>query len=380
MGYPIVINAVDSRRELRDFVCFPWKIYQDDPNWVPPLIADRMKQLDPAENAYLSTEHHAFFIARRGQKPVGTVATFIDHSSVEHLQEEMGGFGFFEAVEDYEVAEKLWDAACTTVEGWGMKGIRGPTNFGIHNEPGFLLQGFDTPPASLEAHTPSYYAKFAEQYGMQKYRDLYAWRANLAGLGQNLEKLPQEILRVFEVISKRSGISIRKINMNRWDQEVILVHKLFNETLEQLQEHVPMSREAFRDFAAQMKPLLDPDLVLFAEMEGKTVGFIVAFPDPNQLLHKLNGRIFPLGWLKMLWYRRKIDQVTFKLFGVREEYRRRGIDTLLYFEAIKSAVAKGYRWLDGSTTSEFNPAVVRMAERLGAERYKLFRLYQKTFG
>jgi len=379
MSDKIVINTVDSGKDMRDFINFPWKIYQEDPNWVPPLIADRRKQLDPAENAYLSEEHHAFYLARRGRNLVGIVAAFIDHSSVEHLQEEMGGFGFFEVVEDYEVAEKLLDAACKTVEGWGMKGIRGPTNFGIHNEPGFLLKGHDTPPASLEAHSPLYYAQFAEQYGMQKYRDLYAWRANLAELDENLESLPQEILRVFEVISKRSGVTIRKINMNRWDQEVILIHKLFNETLEQLQEHVPMSLEAFRDFATEMKPILDPDLVLFAEMEGKTVGFIVAFPDPNQLLHKLNGRLYPLGWLKMLWFRRKIDQVTFKLFGVREEYRRRGIDTLLYFEAIKEAKAKGYRWLDGSTTSEFNPAVVRMAERLGAERYKLFRLYQKTF-
>jgi GNAT superfamily N-acetyltransferase len=128
-----------------------------------------------------------------------------------------------------------------------------------------------------------------------------------------------------------------------------------------------------------MKPLLDPDLVLFAEAGGKAVGFGVAIPDPNRLLHKLNGRIFPLGWLKALWYQRRIDQVTFKLFGVRKEYRRRGIDTLLYFEVIKAAAAKGYKWLDGSTTSEFNPAVVRMADRLGADRYKEFRLYQMTF-
>jgi len=194
-----------------------------------------------------------------------------------------------------------------------------------------------------------------------------------------MENMPEKILQVFETISKRGGVAVRKLNLKAWDQEVRLVHELFNDTLEELPEHVPMSLEAFQGFAAQMRPLLDPDLVLFAEVNGNAIGFIVAIPDPNQLLHKLNGRLFPLGWLKMLWHRRLIDQVTFKLFGVRKEYRRRGIDTLLYFEAIKAAREKGYKWLDGSTTSEFNPTVVRMVERLGAERYKLFRLYQKTF-
>ena len=379
MADQLEIIKVDSRKSLRDFIRFPWKIYQDDPNWVPPLISDRLKQLDPIQNAYLSSNHHACFLAHRGRDLLGTIAAFIDQTSVEHLKEQMGGFGFFEVVEDYAVAARLLDTACDAVKGWGMKGIRGPTNFGIHNEPGFLLRGYDTSPASLEAHTPPYYAEFADRYGMEKYRDLYAWRVDLAGLGENMENMPQEILRVFEVVSKRSGVTVRRIDMDRWDQEVVLVHELFNETLEHLQEHVPMSLEAFRDFAAQMKPLLDPDLVLFAEINGETVGFIVAIPDPNRVLQRLNGHLFPFGWLKFLWYRRKIDQVTFKLFGVREKFRRRGIDTLLYFEAIKAAREKGYRWLDGSTTSEFNPAVVRMAERLGAERYKLFRLYQKRF-
>lgn len=379
MADQLEIIKVDSGKSLREFVRFPWKIYQDDPNWVPSLISDRLKQLDPTQNAYLSSNHYAYFLARRGRDLLGTIAAFIDQTSVEHLHLEMGGFGFFEVVEDYAVAARLLDAACDKVRIWGMKGIRGPTNFGIHNEPGFLIEGRDTPPASLEAHTPPYYAEFAEQYGMEKYRDLFAWRANLGDLGTDLENLPQEIKQVFDVISKRGGVTIRKLRMEAWAEEIPLVHTLFNETLEQLPEHVPMSLEAFRGFAGQMKPMLDPDLVLFAEVKGEPVGFIVAIPDPNQLLHKLNGRLFPFGWITYLRRRQLIDQVTFKLFGVKKEYRRRGIDTLLYFEAIKAASEKGYQWLDGSTTSEFNPAIIHMAERLGAQRYKLFRLYQKTF-
>jgi GNAT superfamily N-acetyltransferase len=118
---------------------------------------------------------------------------------------------------------------------------------------------------------------------------------------------------------------------------------------------------------------------LFAEAEGKTVGFLVAIPDFNRVLWRLNGRLFPFGWFKLWWYSRRIDVVSFKLLGVLEEYRHRGIDVLLYLEAVQAAIRKGYRWLEGSLTSENNPTVVRLAERLGAERYKHYRLYQLFF-
>jgi GNAT superfamily N-acetyltransferase len=379
MAQKIEITPVTSKKDLRAFVRFPWKIYKDDPHWVPPLITDRVKQLSSEQNSERLKGRLSLYLARRGKEPLGTIAAYIDHSSNTHLDVEMGFFGFFEAIHDFEVAQGLLDTACKQVKNWGMKGIRGPMNFSIHNEPGLLIMGGDSPPASLEAHTPPYYVDFVKRYGLEKYRDLYAWRAYLPDLGKKMENMPEQIVQVFEAVSKRGGVTVRKLRMEDWDREIVLAHELFNETLEQLQEHVPMSLSDFQKFATEMKPVLDSDLVLFAEIEGKAVGFIVAIPDPNRLLQKLNGSLFPLGWLKMLLYRGEIDQVTFKLFGVKKEYRRRGIETLLYFEAVKSAAEKGYTWLDGSTTSEFNPGVVRMAERLGAEKYKLFRLYQKVF-
>jgi GNAT superfamily N-acetyltransferase len=125
-----------------------------------------------------------------------------------------------------------------------------------------------------------------------------------------------------------------------------------------------------------MRSLLDPDLVLFAEVDGKPVGFCGAIPDINRALIHLNGRLFPFGWLKLWWYMRRIDVVSFKLMGVLEEYRRRGIDALLYLELVKAVFAKGYQWMDGSLTSELNLMVNFLAGRLGAERYKHYRIYQ----
>ncbi|MGD2253337.1 MAG: hypothetical protein PVF70_10535 [Anaerolineales bacterium] len=379
MRFGIEVKPVASKRDLRTFVRFPWKVYRDDPNWVPPLISDQIARLTREEspgNPITSLELH---IAYRGREPVGTIATFIDVLSNEHLNEQMGGFGFFEVIDDQEVAQHLLDAACETLQKKGMKGIRGPTNFGPNDEPGILVDGYDCPPALLEAHSPRYYDDLLESCGMTKYRDNYAWRVHLSELGPNLDVIPEQMLRVFDTIKQKGGVSIRKADLNVWDREVKIAHRLFNVTLEELPGHVPLNTEEFRRFADQMKPLLDTDMVLFAEVDGEPVGFLVAIPDFNRVLMHLNGRLFPFGWLKLLWHIRKIDVISFKLFGVLKEYRRRGIEVLLYLEAVRSAAAKGYEWLDGSLTSEFNPNILNLTERLGVERYKQFRLYEKMF-
>ncbi len=188
--------------------------------------------------------------------------------------------------------------------------------------------------------------------------------------------MPADLLRVAEAAWRRAGVTIRKARLENWDEEVAIAHYLFDTTLQHLADHIPMSEAEFRRFADQMRLLLDPDLILFAEADGKPVGFCGAIPDINRALIHLNGRLFPFGWLKLWWYMRRIDVVSFKLMGVLEEYRRRGIDALLYLELIKAVFAKGYQWLDGSLTSEFNLMVNFLASRLGAERYKHYRIYQ----
>jgi len=379
MDSSIEVKRVTNRHELLTFVRFPWQVYRNDHNWVPPLISAQLERLDARKNPFLSHAQVELFIAYRRKKPVGTIAAFVDQRSNEYLGEHMGGFGFFEVIDDYQVAKQLLDVACQRVRSWGMVGLRGPTNFSDLDEPGVLIAGADCPPAMLEAHTPPYYQTFLERYGLQKYRDSYAWRVDLSKLGPNLEAVPPELLRVFKAASEKGWVRIRKVHLEDWDNEVALVHKLFNATLQHLPEYVPISADEFRRFADQMRPLIDADLALFAEAEGKTVGFLVAIPDFNRVLWRLNGRLFPCGWFKLWWYSRRIDVVSFKLLGVLEEYRHRGIDVLLYLEAVQAAIRKGYRWLEGSLTSENNPTVVRLAERLGAERYKHYRLYQLFF-
>lgn len=379
MDQSIEIKQIQNRKDLRAFIHFPWKVYKGDPNWVPPLISERYSRLNPDENPFFRNADVELYLARREGKVVGTVAAFVDHRSNERLNANMAGFGFFEAIDDYDVAKSLLDKVVERAHEWGMDGFWGPTNFGRNDEPGFLIRETDVPPALLEAHTPLYYDDFMNHYGMAKKNDFYAWRVSLPDLGPNLEALPEELIRVFEATARRGGVVVRKVRMDDWDHDLEIARNLFNVTLTHLPDHVPMDEATWGRFANQLRPLLDPDLALFAEVDGKAVGFLVCFPDMNRVLIHLNGRMFPIGWLKLLWYSRRIDVVSFKLFGVLEQYRRRGIDVLLYLQAVREAAAKGYHWLDGSLTSEFNPTVVRLAERLGAERYKHYRLYQMIF-
>jgi GNAT superfamily N-acetyltransferase len=374
----IRVRPLATRRDLRAFVKFPWQVYKGDPNWVPPLISERLEYLNPATGLFYRHADVALFIGRRGRDTVGTIAAFVDHRRIEHLGRAEGGFGFFEVIEDYAIAERLLDAACEWLRARDMSIVRGPTSFTANDCPGVLIEGADCPPVMLEAHTPPYYKDFLERYGMEKENDLFAWRAFRAQIGEELKNIPPQLARVADVARKVANVTIRKIRMDKWDEEISTTHYLFDATLRHLPDYIPMTEAEFRRFAGQMRPFLDPDLALVAEFDGRPVGFCVAIPDVNRALIYLNGRLFPLGWLKLAHYMRQVDVVSFKLMGVLEEYRRRGIDALLYLEAVRAVFDKGYEWLDGSLTSEYNPMVNLIAHRLRAERYKRYRLYRMT--
>ncbi|HIE39532.1 MAG TPA: N-acetyltransferase [Anaerolineales bacterium] len=374
----LTVRPVTDRWDLRAFVRFPWRVYRGDPNWVPPLIAEQLRTLDPARNPFFQRADVALLLARRGREVVGTMAVFLDHKAVEGLDEPVGGFGFFEVIEEYPVAARLLDAAAAWLRERDARWMRGPMNFNSADHPGVLIGGADCPPAMLESHTPPYYADFLERYGMEKHQDLYAYRASRHQIGENMENLPPELVRVAEAAERLSDATVRQVRLEEWDREVALIHRLFNATMTHLPYRVPMSEEAFRRIAARLRPFIDPNLVVIAEVAGEPVGLCLALPDINRVLIHLNGRLFPFNWLRLRRLTRRVDVATFKMLGVLPSYRMRGIDALLYMEVLRGFIAGGYAWLDGSVTSEYNLMVNLVAQRLGAERYKHFRMYQLT--
>lgn len=374
------VQQVTTRRDLRAFVRFPWQVYRSDPNWVPPLIADRMAYLDPDRGPYYRHADIALYLARRGREVVGTVAAFKDRRPGQQREPGEAGFGFFEVVDDPAVAEPLLDAACAWLWERGATVVCGPFCFSGNEYPGVLVEGADCPPVMLQAHSPSYYVDLLERYGMEKDHDLYAYRAFRQQVGSELENLPPELHRVADAARRAAGVTLRKLRLDDWDSEIATACTLFNETLRHYEDFVPVTEREFARLAGEFRPFIDPDLAVIAEADGQPVGFCVALPDINRVLIRLNGRLSPLNWLRIRRYIREIDVVSFKLMGVLDAYRRRGIDALLYLEVLKGFYEKGYEWLDGSVTSETNLAVNLLATRLGAERYKRFRVYRLELG
>ncbi|HZD55895.1 MAG TPA: hypothetical protein VE136_04190 [Anaerolineales bacterium] len=370
------IRQVTDRGDVRKFVKFPWKVYQEDPNWVPPLLADQVAKLDPNRGSFYNHGEAVLFLAQREGELTGTIAALVDRRFVEHTGQKVGGFGFFEVLEDYAAANRLLEAACEWLREQDMEAVSGPNNFSDLERPGVLIEGDDCPPVMLQAHTPLYYKDFLERFGMQKDHDLYAWRAHRSQIGEGFKNVPPQLARVAEAAKRNANVNIRRVRIEKWDEEIHIAYELFVGTLDYLPEHMPIKEDEFHEFADPMKTFLDPDLALLAEVDGRAIGFIVALPDINQVLIHLNGRLFPFGWLKVKPLVRKIDTATFKLMGLVEEYRHRGIDAVLYLEAVKAIYQKGYQWIDGSVTSENNPIVNLIAKHLGAEQYKHYRVYK----
>ncbi len=375
---PVEIVPIRDPQGRKRFVRFAWQIYRDDPLWVPPLIRVQLHSLDPARGSFFRYGDAALFMARRGGQDVGRIAGWINHRANRFLNEKAAGFGFFESIDDYEVARALLDAVCAWAQGQGMETIRGPFYFSMDDSPGVLLDGFDFPPVLLCGHSPPYYAALLERYGMLKYRDAYAYRTDLGRFQGDVNNLPPKILRVADIVRRRGRVHLRHADMSQWDREVQRVMFLVNEAMGYMRNHVPMDEREFTNFTDDLKHIVDPELVLFAEVDGEPVGFAATIPDVNQILKRVNGRLWPLGWFHLWRGRRTINVASLKLLAVLKEHRARGLDALFYVETARVLLRKGYDWVDMSLTAEDNDAINTLIHNLGWDIYKVYRTYHKS--
>lgn len=379
----VEIVPVQDQQSRERFVRFPWQIYQPknaphDPLWVPPLIRSQLHTLDPQQGTFFRYGEAALFLARHAGRDVGRVAGWINHRANRFLNEKASGFGFFETFDDYKVAQALLDAVRDWARKRGMETIRGPFYFSMDDSPGVLIDGLDHPPVLMCGHSPLYYAGLLERYGLVKYRDAYAYRIDLTMFNGDVAHLPPKILRVAEIVRRRTGVQVRSMRVEDWDAEVKRVMYLVNEAMGYMRNHVPMDEREFIRFTEELRQVIDPDLVFLAEIDGQPVGFSAAVPDINQALKSANGRLFPLGWLWLWWRMRRIDVASLKLLAVLEEYRARGLDSLLYLETARALLRKGYAWVDLSLTAEHNAMINRLVHNLGGQRYKVYRTYHMS--
>jgi GNAT superfamily N-acetyltransferase len=369
----VTIEEVSGAGGIHEFIRFPWKVYRDNPCWVPPLKSEVTFLLSEKMNPFFQHAEAAFFLARRNGETVGRIAAIIDRNHIKMHQERAGFFGFFECLPDCAVARKLLETAASWLKGRDIEIMRGPMNPSTNEECGLLLDGFDSPPMIMMTYTPAYYLDYMERCGLTKAKDLYAYITVIreVAAGGRLEKVATAVQ------SRVPGLTVRPADMKRLRQELAAVKEIYNAAWSHNWGFVPMTDEERESMANRLKPLIVPELLIMAEVNGTPAAFFMAVPDYNQVLGKLNGRLGPVGMAKALWYSRKISDIRILTMGVKEEYRKKGIEILLYLEAFKAAVKKGYERAEMSWILEDNVLMQRGCELMGGRLYKKYRIYEK---
>jgi GNAT superfamily N-acetyltransferase len=368
----VEILPVHTRRDRRIFLTFPWKIYRDDTLWVPPLLPERAKTIDPLRGTFFKRGTADFFIAWRNGEPVGTICAAEDPPTNEYRKKKECLFGFFEYVEDDEVAGALLERVMHWAKERKLNALYGPFNLDYEDSYGVLLEGRDRPPALLCGHSPPYYAPFMDRYGFQPARmDNIAFSIDPSAPG-----LPR-LSRLAEKLRSRSHIQVRGADLSQFQAEVDRVHYLLNTSLAHLPDHIGWHREIVEATLQQFRTIADPELVLFAEVKNEPVGWLAGIPNLNEIFIHVNGLRRPWDYIK-LWrnMRQQPECLCLKSVAVLPEYWNRGVAVALFDEMMRRALSKGYQWADLSITSEDNPNTPILAKHLGAEIYKRYRVYR----
>jgi GNAT superfamily N-acetyltransferase len=366
----IEVVAVNGKGALKEFIELPYALYHDEPNWVPPLRIAVKELLDREKHPFYANAEVEFFLARQGGRTVGRVAAILDKAHNRFHEENVGFFGFYESVNDATVAEAL----LTRARGWvferGAQVIRGPVNPSTNYECGMLVEGFDSTPMVMMTYNPRYYPVLMDQVGLRKAKDLYAYISNANTI--DIDKID----RVADKALNGAGVTVRPIDMKKFDAEVEQIWDVYNAAWARNWGFVPMSREEFLQMGKEMKQILKPDLVLIGEVGDRVVGFALALPDINQALKPAGGRLFPTGLLKILYYQRLIKNVRVLALGVVEEYRASGLAAGFYAMLVRNARKLGYGDSEMSWILEDNVLMNRSLEVMGAKRYKTYRIYE----
>ncbi len=366
----VEVEAISGKRGLRAFVELPYRLYHGNPNWVPPLRLAVRELLDREKHPFYQNAEAEFFLARRNGEVVGRIAAIIDRTHNRVHEENAGFFGFFESVDDPAVAASLLTRAREWTAARGATCLRGPVNPSTNYECGLLVEGFDSPPMVMMPYNPPYYAALLEQAGLRKAKDLVAYFGNAQTI--NLEKIEQ----VAKIAVEKHSLVVRPIDRKRFAADVECVWEIYGRAWSRNWGFIPMSREEFFLMAKEMKQILKPDLVLIGEIHGKVVGFALALPDINQALKRAEGKLFPTGLLKILYYQRLIKRVRVLALGVVEEYRAAGVGAAFYANLVQNARRLGYGDCEMSWVLEDNVLMNRSIKVMGAQRYKNYRIYE----
>ena len=373
---PVEVRQVSSRRDLNQFIRLPWRIYPDDPHWVPPLLVAEKEFLDASKHPFHLHAEVTQFLALRGGRPVGRILVSDDPHYNQQHEANQGCFGMFECLDDRPAAHALLQAAADWLRARGRTGLMGPIDYSTNYPCGLLIDGFDTPPRIMMNHDRPYYAGLLESWGLVKAKDLFSWWFT------DPHDMVAKWRRRAERLAERSKIRVRPFRRDNFEADVERCRTVYNAAGKENWGFVKLSDAEFRYLAKQLAALAIPDLVLLAEVDGEPVGFSITLPDLNEAIHPLNGRLttlgIPIGLARLLYRKRHVKTARMVVLDVVENYRRRGISELLILRTLdygKNTI--GYTGAELSWTLEDNYVINRMVEAVGAKRYKTYRIYEK---
>jgi GNAT superfamily N-acetyltransferase len=367
----VVVQAVASRLQKKQFFQLPWQLYRDDPNWIPPLRQNQLELLNFKPHPFYDRAEIQTFLALRGGEPCGRVAAIINHVYNERHKEKRGFFGFFESVDDPQVAAALFGAARQWLADRDITVLRGPANPSLNYECGLLIDGFDSPPTFMMTYNPPYYAQLIEGCGFCKSQDMYAYWGHV----NMLQQLDKKLQFIVDEAKRRFNVKLRNLDRSRFYEDVRMFLDIYNRSLVGTWGFSPMSEREIEHASKALKYLIVPELTAAAEVDGKMVGAVFGLLDFNPRVKRIDGRLFPFGFFRLLRNKRAIPRVRLVSTNVVPEYQKWGLGLVLLNKLLPDALAYGLQEAEFSWVLETNHLSKASLERGGAKLVKSWRMY-----
>ncbi len=370
------IETVQSKRQQREFMNLIWRLYKGDPNWVPPLRHDQKELAGFYKHPFYERNKVRTFLVTRDGLTVGRIAAIVNFGHNERFQEKRGFFGFFDCEDDQQAADMLFEAAADYLRSEGMTDLRGPCNPSLNYDLGCLVDGFDTPPTFGMTYNWPYYEKLITNAGLVKTQDLYAYE----GHASKLDSLDPKLYFVIDEVKRQFNVTLRKADTKKMAQEAALFIEIYNRALVATWGFVPLSPGEAQHIARNLKFVIDPEATTIIDVDGKTVGFALGLLDFNPIIKKIDGRLFPFGFLRMLFGRKNIKRVRLVSNNILPEFQRWGLGLVALERMLPGLLARGITECEFSWVLESNQLSKGTLDAGGANLAKTYRLYDRSLG
>lgn len=368
------VTYVSTKEEKKRFVDFIYPFYKEAELWVPPLRMDQKKLIDTQKNPFFNNAEIALFLAEKDGKDVGRMVAIVDHRFNKFHGTKTGHFGFFECINDQHTADLLFRVASDWLRDKGMDKVMGPASPSMMDTIGILIEGFDKEPYILMPYNFPYYDQLIRNAGLEKEMDMYAYIVD-----QNTVSVDR-MERAMDIVKRRMpDLEIRPVNLRKMKDEIQIVRDIYNQAWKKNWGFIPLTEEEFAAAGKDLKMIIDPKYAHVAEIKGKAVAFSIGLPNINEILKDMNGKLFPFGFLKLLFKKNKVRGLRTALMGVKPEYQGKGIDALLHQRSIQNGLEDGIKQeSELSWILETNTEMIRVAERIGGTLDKTYRMYSKA--